>query len=67
MIVETAAPTTNSRLLSWVDEMAELCSPDQVHWCDGSQEEYNTLCAQMVESGTFIKLDEKLPLASNIC
>jgi phosphoenolpyruvate carboxykinase (GTP) len=54
-------------LLSWVDEMADLCSPDQVHWCDGSQEEYDALCAKMVESGTFTKLNETLRPNSFLC
>ncbi len=52
----------NKRLLQWVQETADLCQPDSVYWCDGSQEEYDRLCQQMVESGTFIKLsDEKRP------
>jgi phosphoenolpyruvate carboxykinase (GTP) len=59
--------TTNPRLLSWVDEMTELCTPDQVHWCDGSQEEYDALCAQMAESGTFTKLNEALRPNSFLC
>ena len=59
--------TTNRRLLSWVEEMAELCSPDRIHWCDGSQEEYDTLCAEMVESGTLTKLDETLRPNSYLC
>jgi phosphoenolpyruvate carboxykinase (GTP) len=48
---------TNTRLRAWVDEMVALCKPDQVHWCDGSQQEYDQLCEQMVEAGTFIRLD----------
>ncbi len=52
----------NERLSDWVAEMVELCKPDQVHWCDGSQHEYDTLCEQMVESGTLIRLNpEKRP------
>jgi len=50
----------NEHLLKWVDKMADLTKPDQIHWVDGSKEEYDTLCAEMVESGTFIKLNEKL-------
>jgi phosphoenolpyruvate carboxykinase (GTP) len=53
---------TTTKLRAWVEEMAALCKPDQVHWCDGSQAEYDRLCEQMVESGTFIQLNaEKRP------
>ncbi|HKJ80760.1 MAG TPA: phosphoenolpyruvate carboxykinase (GTP) [Ignavibacteriaceae bacterium] len=52
--------TSNKKLLAWVDEMAAICKPDKVHWCDGSQEEYDKLAAILVEKGTFIKLNEKL-------
>ena len=56
------ANTKHARLLAWVDEMTALCKPDHVHWCDGSQEEYDRLCKLMVESGTFIALSpEKRP------
>ncbi len=48
---------TNMTLHAWVKEMSALCKPDQIHWCDGSQEEYERLCEQMVESGTFIRLN----------
>ena len=54
----TAAPTTHSKLLSWVDEVAELTRPDAVHWCDGSAEEYDRLAQTLVDSGTFEKLSE---------
>ncbi len=47
------------RLAAWVEEMAALCQPDTVHWCDGSQAEYQSLCDLMVRHGTFVKLDEK--------
>ncbi len=50
----------NQHLLRWVEKMVELCKPDAVHWVDGSQEEYDELCAQLVASGTFIKLNQKL-------
>ena len=50
--------TNNLRLLRWVDEIRTLCQPDTVQWCDGSQAEYDRLCQQLVDSGTFIKLNE---------
>ena len=50
----------NTHLLKWVDKMAALTKPAAIHWVDGSQQEYDALCAQMVESGTFIKLNEEL-------
>ena len=54
--------TTNQKLLSWVQEMVALAKPDHIHWCDGSQAEYDRLCADMVAAGTLIPLDpEKRP------
>ena len=47
----------NPKLLSWVNEVSALCQPERVHWCDGSQSEYDTLCDQMVRSGTLIRLN----------
>ena len=56
-----AAPLAeNKHLLKWVEKMADLCKPAAIHWVDGSQEEYDALCTQMVEHGTFTKLNEKL-------
>ena len=52
------APTANARLLRWVEEAAELTEPQSVHWCDGSPEEYDRLCQQLVEAGTFERLSE---------
>jgi phosphoenolpyruvate carboxykinase (GTP) len=51
--------TTNQKLISWVEEMAGLCQPEFIHWCDGSQTESQELCDLMVRNGTFIKLNEK--------
>ena len=48
----------NKHLLRWVEKMADLTKPSAIHWVDGSQLEYDALCAQMVEHGTFIKLNE---------
>jgi phosphoenolpyruvate carboxykinase (GTP) len=50
--------TTNERLKKWVDDWAAVMQPDDIHWCDGSAEEYDRLCQQLVDSGTFLKLDE---------
>ncbi len=49
---------TNNELIRWVTEMAELCKPNEVVFCDGSQDEYDRLCEEMVASGTFIRLDQ---------
>ena len=53
-----SAATTNEKLLAWVEETAELTQPDAVHWCDGSAEEYDRLCQELVRAGTFEKLSE---------
>lgn len=50
---------TNEKLLKWVEEVAALCEPARIHWCDGSQQEYDELCSQLVQSGTFRKLNEQ--------
>ena len=56
---DLAPPTwvRHARLVDWVREMARLTRPDRVHWCDGSQPEYDALCEQMVAAGTFIRLN----------
>lgn len=56
------APTKNKRLIEWVNQVADLCKPDSVYWCNGSQEEYDRLCQELVAAGTFIRLNpEKRP------
>jgi phosphoenolpyruvate carboxykinase (GTP) len=52
----------HAQFRQWLEKMVELCKPNDVHWCDGSQEEYNSLCQLLVDKGTFIKLNpEKRP------
>ncbi|MBI3131645.1 MAG: phosphoenolpyruvate carboxykinase (GTP) [Acidobacteria bacterium] len=47
----------NQKLITWVEEVVELCQPKDVYWCDGSDEEYDRLCQMMVDAGTFKKLN----------
>ena len=55
-------PTTNTRLMAWVSEWAEVLQPDDIYWCDGSAAEYELLASELVAQGTFAKLsDEKRP------
>ena len=55
-------PTSNKKLIDWVDEVAALCESSEVHFCDGSVEEFDSLAAQLVQKGTFKKLsDAKRP------
>jgi phosphoenolpyruvate carboxykinase (GTP) len=53
-----AYPTKNEKLIAWVEEVAKLTTPDRIYWCDGSAEEYDRLCQELVEAGTFTKLNE---------
>jgi phosphoenolpyruvate carboxykinase (GTP) len=57
MEVETSGQNRNPRLVQWVEEVAGLCKPDRIHWCDGSQEEYQAMLRLMVLSGVAIPLD----------
>ncbi len=59
---EKKARTTHKQLSAWVGEVAQLCQPDGVHWCDGSHEEYQAMLQLMVLTGTAIRLaDDKRP------
>ncbi len=56
------AETGNRKLLQWVERWAEILQPDAIHWCDGSAAEYDALCQQLVDGGTFERLsDAKRP------
>src|SRR5689334_13094587 len=62
MITETASPEyiifhVKSELENWINSVASLCKPENIYWCDGSQEEYDYLCQLLVKKGTFIPLN----------
>jgi phosphoenolpyruvate carboxykinase (GTP) len=62
MNTTASAPTTNERLLAWVEEVAALTEPEEIHWCDGSAQEYDSLCRSLIDAGTFERLsDAKRP------
>lgn len=52
----------HKELLNWIKEVEQLCQPDDIYWCNGSEEEYDDMCQKLVEKGTFIRLNpEKRP------
>jgi phosphoenolpyruvate carboxykinase (GTP) len=60
MMLEIPANLKHARACAWIEEMVALCKPDHVHFCDGSAEEQAALSQQLVDSGTFIRLNEEL-------
>jgi phosphoenolpyruvate carboxykinase (GTP) len=66
-MIEFPAYVTNAKARAWIQEMADLCKPDAVHFCDGSQEEYDRLCQELVDGGTFIRLNEAKRPNSYLC
>ena len=55
--MEIPSYVKNKMLVDWVKETADLCKPDKIYWCDGSEEEYNKLCQDLVDAGVFKKLN----------
>jgi phosphoenolpyruvate carboxykinase (GTP) len=55
--LNTPSWVKNAKLVAWVADMAALCKPDTIHWCDGSDAEYRHLCDKLVQAGTFKQLD----------
>ena len=60
MTAQTQAPTTHQGILDFVDEVAELTTPDSIHWCTGSDEEWTQLTDALVASGTFTRLNPQI-------
>ncbi len=60
MTVQVPSAVRSTHVKNWVQDMVEMCEPQAVYWCDGSEAEYNRLCAQMCETGTLRKLNESL-------
>ena len=56
--VAAPAPTQHRRLVAWVDEIARLTEPSQIHWCDGSEAEYDRMFELMLATGTAERLDQ---------
>ncbi len=70
MSADTISPTyrsTHQELQSWVDEVAALTKPDRIHWCEGTPEEWAAITDELVESGTFVRLNEEKKPNSFYC
>ena len=50
--------TTNQKLLDWVEQWRSIFEPDDVYWCDGTAEEYDRMCQELVDAGVFEKLND---------
>ena len=59
--------TINTQLIDWIKEVEEICQPEQIYLCDGSQAEYDRICQELVDQGTFLKLNEELRPGSFLC
>ena len=57
--LNTPAYVKNAKLIAWVADMAALCKPDSIYWCDGSQEEYARLCQVLVDGGYYTEAQVK--------
>ncbi|HSD63668.1 MAG TPA: phosphoenolpyruvate carboxykinase (GTP) [Ignavibacteriaceae bacterium] len=57
----------NEKLTDWVNKMAAICQPEAVYWCNGSSEEFDEMAKKLINSGTFIKLNEQLKPNSYFC
>jgi len=60
LMTSPQAPTSNQDLITWINDIEALCKPSNIHWCDGSQEEYDRLCEALVAGGTFTRLNPEL-------
>ena len=60
MIKQLNAAPDHAKLVAWVNEWAELCEPEAIYWCDGTNTEYYNLCDEMVKSGLAVRLNSKL-------
>ena len=58
--ISADAPTKHAKLRTWVEEIAELTRPEAIHWCDGSTEEYDRLAQELIDAGTFERLNDEL-------
>ena len=64
-VMDSNLATNHQRLLAWVEQVRKQCKPSKVYWCTGKQEEYDTLCEELVKSGTFTRLKESATRGKN--